>query len=199
MIGIAEGHNSINNSGAKGIVLEDDLTLELSELLLRKFNDVGEKAVDLKPNDDYNCGLECRVRNANNAGVDLALFIHFNAYNGQAHGVECCVWEKNETADKICKEISNLGFYNRGQKVRKDLFVLRNTVMPAILIEVAFCDNKTEMAKYNANKVADAIVKAVTGKEKISNNVEVVKELNKLRLENRELKLKIEKAKEALK
>lgn len=35
--------------------------------------------------------------------------------------------------------------------------------MPAILIEPFFCDNKSDCSKYNAEKLATAIVKGITG------------------------------------
>jgi N-acetylmuramoyl-L-alanine amidase len=58
------------------------------------------------------------------------------------------------------------GWKNRGTKERKELYFLRCTLAPAILIEVCFIDRKSDMKILNAkmNDIANAIVKAITGK-----------------------------------
>lgn len=167
-IGVAEGHNSNYNSGAHGIKLEDELTFEVSEEVIRLLKKLDYEVIDLvKTKRD---GLIERVNKANNADLDLAVFIHFNAYNGQAYGTECCVYSNDPIANNICNEISALGYYNRGVKIRKDLYVLNSTVMPAILIECCFCDNVLDMKLYDKTTMAKAIVKGITGEEVIDDN-----------------------------
>ncbi|WP_327330961.1 hypothetical protein [Calothrix rhizosoleniae] len=48
----------------------------------------------------------------------------------------------------------------RVKTIRLDI-VLRNTVMPAILIEGGFCDSKRDMSLFDAEKMADAIVRGL--------------------------------------
>lgn len=48
----------------------------------------------------------------------------------------CCQHTKSAAGN-----LSAIGTYDRGVRVRKDLAVLRDTDMPAVLVETAFIDN----------------------------------------------------------
>ena len=61
----------------------------------------------------------------------------------------------------MCKNVSDLGFKNRGVKVRKDLYYLRKTSAPAMLIECCFVDDKDDVKLYDYKKMAKAIVKGI--------------------------------------
>lgn len=159
--GVAEGHNTIHNSGAQGLVLEDELTYEVSEEVMMMLDEMGHDVVDLVTSNTD--GLRERVAKANAEDVDLAVFIHFNAYNGSARGTEVCQYKPTELGENVVDAIAELGYVNRGVKVRRDLYVLRHTDMPAILIECCFCDNPSDMALYNKTEMAKAIVYGITG------------------------------------
>ena len=64
-------------------------------------------------------------------------------------------------AEKIVKNISELGFRNRGVKVNTSLYVLKRTNSPALLIECCFVDSKNDVKIYNSDRLARAIVKAL--------------------------------------
>jgi len=68
-------------------------------------------------------------------------------------------------SDKICLEISKLWFVNRGSKPRPNLYVLKYTSAVAVLVEPFFCDTKSDCDKYNASKLASAIIKGITGQD----------------------------------
>lgn len=120
--------------------------------------------------------LAYRVNQANNNNVDLFISIHFNAYNGQAYGTEVFTWggEQFQEATRVLNNLAGLGYVNRGIKDGSNLYVIRNTKAKAMLIECCFCDNKEDMNKYDAGKMANAIVEGITGKT-VSNNIEVNK------------------------
>ena len=103
------------------------------------------------------------VDKCNNHKVDLDISIHFNAFNTQAHGIEVFQYDNstNDISTRICNNISQLGFTNRGVKDGSELYVLKNTVSKAILIECCFCDNKKDSETYNADKIAKAIVEGI--------------------------------------
>ncbi|WP_257151649.1 N-acetylmuramoyl-L-alanine amidase, partial [Bacillus pseudomycoides] len=50
-----------------------------------------------------------------------------------------------------------------GAKQRTDLYVLNGTKAPAILIELGFIDNESDMEKWNVDKIANSIAYALTG------------------------------------
>lgn len=115
-----------------------------------------------------NENLKNIVAKCNAHTVDLDISIHFNASNGGGHGVEVLQYSnKTQTvAQNICNAIAELGFKNRGVKDGSKLYVLKKTNAPAILIECCFCDSEIDASLYNVDKMADAIVKGLTGEVK---------------------------------
>ncbi|EPS46810.1 N-acetylmuramoyl-L-alanine amidase, partial [Clostridium botulinum A1 str. CFSAN002368] len=102
---------------------------------------------------------------ANNNNVDLYVSIHFNCYNGNAYGTEILTYEGKELleARKVLNNICSLGYTNRGIKDGSNLYVLKHTKAKAMLIECCFCDNSGDMNRFNAENMADAIVKGLVG------------------------------------
>lgn len=89
-----------------------------------------------------------RAKIANNFKADYFLSIHINSTkDNTVRGVE--VWQysnKNENLNKfsngLCTDISKIfNVRNRGLKLSQGLSVLKNTKMPAALIEVDFISN----------------------------------------------------------
>ena len=117
---------------------------------------------------DQNTNLNTIVNWHNKQSRDLDVSIHFNAYDGSAHGTECLYVTQQSLSSKVASAVANAGgFTNRGAKKRTDLFFLNNTHEPAILDEVCFCDNTSDSNKYNAhfNSICDAIAAAISGVE----------------------------------
>ena len=107
-----------------------------------------------------------RAKIANDFKADYFLSIHINSASDKTvRGVE--VWQysnKNDRLNKfsngLCSDVSKiLNIRNRGLKLSKELSVLRNTTMPAALIEVDFISNAQaeKDLKVNANIRAVAI------------------------------------------
>ncbi len=170
--GIDIGHNCPPDTGATGIKQEDDLTKAVGEIVIQNLQTAGHTVVHCTPSSatDVNDSLSKRVNKANQEKVDFFVSIHFNKFNGTANGTEVYAISSkaSEVAYRVLDEIVKLGFFNRGVK-NANFFVLKNTDMPAILIECCFCDSQTDMAKFNAQKMADAITKGLIGKSQTTN------------------------------
>ncbi|MBZ9686410.1 N-acetylmuramoyl-L-alanine amidase [Clostridium estertheticum] len=166
-ISIDAGHNCTPDGGAIGIKREDPLTKEVVGKIINKLQNTTTKIIDCTPYGQAfsNVGqsLQYRCSKANQSNSDLHLCIHFNAGGGE--GVECYVTSQTAKnyAIKICNEIALLGYGNRGVKDGSHLFVVKNTNMPCVLVECAFIDSTKDMSMYNADLIANAIIKAVTG------------------------------------
>ncbi|MCF2149698.1 N-acetylmuramoyl-L-alanine amidase [Desmonostoc muscorum LEGE 12446] len=166
--GIDSGHNCPPDTGARGIKVEDNLTLDVGNRVITKLRALGHEVVVCKPSSASTVreSLSKRCATANASRVDVFVSIHFNAFNRQANGTE--VFATSENGRKIAKpvldEIVKLGFFNRGVKSGSHLFVLKNTDMPAILVECCFIDSAKDMNLFNAETMANAIVKGLTGK-----------------------------------
>lgn len=166
--GIDSGHNCPPDTGARGIKIEDNLTLDVGNRVIEKLRALGNEVVVCKPSSASTVrdSLLKRCNTANASRVDIFVSIHFNAFNGQANGTE--VFATSDTGRKIAKpvldEIVKLGFFSRGVKSGSHLFVLKNTDMPAILVEGCFIDSQKDMNLFNPEAMANAIVKGLTGK-----------------------------------
>lgn len=111
---------------------------------------------------------------ANGGGYDIFVSIHCNsAANTSANGTETLVYgltcgNSVILANCIQKQIvHSLSMTDRGIKERPDLCVLRETNMPAVLVETAFISNEKDAFKL-ANRVqefADAIARGITDYE----------------------------------
>lgn len=107
------------------------------------------------------------VSKCNKHSVSLDISIHLNAGGGT--GVEVYYYPSSSTGKTKAKAVSSkvakvLGLRNRGSKASSSLYVLKRTKAPAILVECCFVDSATDKKKWNADKCAQAIVEAVTGK-----------------------------------
>jgi len=125
--------------------------------------------------------LTTRTNQVNNWGSNLHISVHANAFGStwnDAHGIETEVYttiKENSETYAIAKAVQTslikaTGLTNRGVK-KQDLHMVRETHMPAILIEHPFMTNKKEAALLKSDdfrkKCALAIVKALVGYYKL--------------------------------
>ena len=99
---------------------------------------------------------------ANASDGDIFLSIHRNAMPvpGTASGVENLVYEDSGTAGALGRNIgealAEAGWTDLGVKERPGLVVLRNTKIPAVLVEVGFINNEKDNEFLDANMAATA-------------------------------------------
>ena len=163
---IHAGHN-FKVPGAGGCFSETSEDRKVKDLVISKLRSLGHTVYDCTDEDGTTSGANLAniVNKCNAHKVDLDVSIHFNAFNGSAHGTEVFQYDSktNSYASGVVNAIASLGFTNRGVKNGSHLYVIRNTISPAILIECCFCDCMTDANIYNAEKMATAIVKGLTG------------------------------------
>lgn len=171
-IGIDKGHTlSGNGTGSQGCgKREEVLTRELGDKVIKLLKDEGCKIVDCTVDKSSN-QLYDRVKKANAQTLDLFVSIHFNSFNGTAKGTETYIYSNTSKAKPYAQRINDniiktLGTTNRGVKVGSSYYVIKNTNAPAMIVEVCFIDNKTDMDKYlnNIDKVAKAIAEGILNK-----------------------------------
>lgn len=167
-INVHAGHN-FHVPGAGGQFSETKEDRKVKDKLIALLKAEGNTVYDCTDEDGrtQNANLANIVRKCNAHDVDLDVSIHFNAFNGAAHGTEVLVLNgstQRTRAKRICDKISALGFDDRGVKATNSLYVLRNTKAPALLVECCFCDNKVDARLYDADKMARAIAEGILGK-----------------------------------
>lgn len=98
---------------------------------------------------------------------DYNVSVHLNSFpDSKANGSECIIYslgnsEVFNVAERICTNLSKLGFTNRGVKEDKTLAVLRRTKAKSIVVECFFCTSPADCriyTAYGAEKVALAIL-----------------------------------------
>lgn len=173
-INVHAGHNS-TVPGARGLIDEVTEDRKVKDGVISKLQALGHTAYDCT--DDAGASQSANLANivklCNAHTVNLDVSIHFNAGkndpdgDGQTTGVEVLVYSMTSAAvpyaTAVCEAISALGYKNRGVKVRSELAVLRKTTAPAMLVECCFVDDADDVALYDADKMATAIVQGITG------------------------------------
>lgn len=153
---IDQGHNPQNpNAGAEGNGLrEQDIVfavgIELAELLRQNGNfevRLSRPDADTQIGESNSTSLRLRVADANSWGADYFISIHTNASSqSAATGSEAFAFSSPSAAFSLGEDIlvglnETTGLQNRGMKVRTNLYVLRRTNMPAVLVELGFITN----------------------------------------------------------
>lgn len=155
---IDPGHNfSGIDVGAKNDtygVFEQNITLPVAKMLGMKLEKMGFDVVLTRDNISDNVSgstvkevLMNRVGIANGLNADLFVSVHCNAGGGK--GVETYCYKtgtKGETLAKLIQKqlAERTGLNDRGVKTA-GFVVIKETVMPAVLIETAFIDNENDL------------------------------------------------------
>ena len=143
---------AVNNElGIKESIIATEIALYLGKIL----EEVGHTIIYTRTNgsDDITLKKRCDIANSNKC--DLFVSIHLNSFdNPNSNGIETLVYNLDSTAGRYAKNVQNelikaSKATNRGVKERKDLYVLKHTSMPAMLIETGFISNREEGMKLN--------------------------------------------------
>ena len=143
---IDPGHGGYDPGAQGNGVIEKDIVLNLGLKLKEKLEANGIKVIMSRTSDVF-VSLEDRSKGANNANPDAFISIHINsAGDASASGIETYY---NKSIDKPLAEniqsklISYTGAKNRGVKW-EEFYVVKNTTMPASLVECGFLSNVNE-------------------------------------------------------
>lgn len=160
IIGNNAGHTKNGlGSGSIGFLQESICTRQISSHFEKELINGNHTVINCTI--DYSSNyLNDAISKANKQYLDYAISHHLNCYHDEtANGVEVLIYDLNDkktynVAKRICDNISKLGFKNRGVKENKKLAWIKNTNAKAILIEYLFCSNKSDVEKYNPQKLA---------------------------------------------
>lgn len=188
------GHAAVGggSTGAVGILNESAENRLIKDKLISILKEQGHTVYDCTVDKgDKKTVLRNIVAKANEHTVDLDVSIHFNSdargvvsEDGQTTGTEVFIHSQTssskEAATRICNNLADLGFKNRGVKVNSSLYILSHLASPSLLIEVCFVNDGDDATLYKSvgvDKIAEAIAKGMIGELKpvINNsNVQVV-------------------------
>lgn len=168
---IDPGHGGDDDGASYGFVDEDDTNLSISNLIYLMLQLQGFH-VDLTRDKDEKVELSERVSMANHINADAFISIHCDAFhNTTVSGMSVHIAPKaSETSNKLAHNILDQMAWKfpdhnlRGVK-KSNFYVVRNTIMPAVLVECEFLSNPEtkDFLKEPENQysMAEAITKGV--------------------------------------
>lgn len=201
-IAVRGGHTELC-TGARALLDELTEDRKVKDSVIKYLRTLGHEVLDVTPPVNYTSisgvDLSYGVNKANEWGADLFASFHFNKaydnYNG-ALGSEVCVYSAHEIAQRVVDALASLGFKNRGQKIRKELYELRNTSMKSMIVETCFVEATKDVELYKklgADAIGKAIAEAIVNDKSTQENPIV----NENKSENVvETKSEVQKAKE---
>ncbi|SFL33200.1 N-acetylmuramoyl-L-alanine amidase [Gracilibacillus orientalis] len=134
--------------GASGSY-EKDFTLSLAKKISFLLEDEPQLEAYVTREEDVFLSAEARERPnfANDIGADIYISLHGNTFTDPSvSGTESFYYHKNSKrlANIIHRHVSETtGFQNRGVK-KENFFVLKDTSMPAVLLEIGYLTNPEE-------------------------------------------------------
>lgn len=164
---IDQGHNpELVNAGAEGFGLrEQDITYMVGTYLAYILEADGRFEVRrsrTSPEEilgyDNRSSLQARVEGANSWPADYFISIHVNANpNPYINGSEVYVYELYSQSYYLGQEIlteivRRLGTKYNGVRANPGLYVLRNTTMPSVLVELAYITNYEDSIKLSEDQ-----------------------------------------------
>ncbi|MBA2874293.1 N-acetylmuramoyl-L-alanine amidase [Thermaerobacillus caldiproteolyticus] len=174
------GHGGTDSGAVGNGLREKDLTLNIVKKIGDMLKDYEGVEIIYTRTDDRFIELSERAAIANRAGADFFLSVHINAGGGT--GFESYIYNGNVSSATIAYQnvihaeiVKAINVTDRGKK-RANYAVLRETKMPAILIENLFIDNANDAAKLKSEQFlqqiayghVQGIVKAFGLKKKVN-------------------------------
>ncbi len=147
----------------RGCVREADVVLDISLHLGRYLKQAGIDViftrttdVDLAPGNDDKEELQARCDVANNARADLFVSVHADAFTqSSVRGTRCYHYPTSVKGQAAARAIADSirpmaqvagASQNMATISSANYYVLKNTVMPAVLVETGFVTNETDLA-----------------------------------------------------
>ncbi len=160
---IDPGHGGHDKGGQWGKVYEKHLALDTSIRLESHLKKMGYNTI-LTRRSDYFVSLPGRMQSANKYRNAIFISIHYNyTWKQQVSGIE--TFYHNQASHQLAKDVhkgvmSRTKVVDRGVKYAR-YYVIRNTPMPAVLVEGGFVSNSNERSRMKTAWFRDAIARGI--------------------------------------
>ncbi len=153
---------------------EADIALAIARSTLVNLRCSGFEVYMSRETEDAEVSLQDRCWQARECGADIFISIHCNGFEDPtAEGFETLYFPGSTEGHRLATSIHKmmhralfpLGRKDRGMKERGELYVLKHTPMPAVLVEPEFVTNpdgeRLLVRADNRWKIAEAIIRGV--------------------------------------
>lgn len=167
---IDPGHGGYDMGACARFCEEKDICLRTGLMLRKNLEQMGYHVIMTRTRDEF-IPLKKRAEIANTNRSQVLVSLHFNsAKNESANGIEIFYSPKAEpwrlkrskmlAQTVLAKMLSQTGANSRGVKTG-NFCVIRDTHMPAILIEGGFITNEAELKQINDDRYLSKIASAI--------------------------------------
>lgn len=178
---IDAGHGGSDGGTVSGKIIEKDINLSVA-LKLKTILEDNNIEVILTRNSDEKMSLAQRTSVANDSNADFFISLHCNYYEDDAQiaGLECYynspdATESKAYAESIIHAVSLSNDVKTRDAKTENYYVLRNTQIPAVLVEMGFLSNYSESQKLLNNdyqeilaqRMAEGIFNKIKGDENL--------------------------------
>ena len=157
------GHGGTDPGASGNGIVEKNMVLDMSLRLKSKLEANGIKVIMSRTTDEY-VSLQDRSNRANSANPNLFISIHINAATAtSASGIETFYYkniDKSLAQSLQDNLINSTGAINRGVKW-EEFYVVKNTNMPASLVELGFLSNVNEANKLKDNNYQEKLINSM--------------------------------------
>lgn len=160
------GHGGNDPGAVANGLQEKQVTKAYKDQVKRTLEADGIDVIETRTGDEF-VSLANRVNQANQAQADLFLSIHANSFaDPSVGGFETHYYQSSQEATVINREIGRLNSGNQMRGTYQSNFqVLRDSSVPAVLIEVGYLTNQTDAQLVQTNQhqqeVSEAVRRAV--------------------------------------
>lgn len=148
-------------------ILEKDINLAVTQKVAALLKEAGAAVTMIRETDEY-VDLSDRNARGNQITADLFLSLHCNSYEDDSsiNGLEMYYHRNSETskqyAEAMTQHMKNTNTIPVRDASRQNMQVLRNSSMPAVMIEMGFLSNPAECENLNTPLYQDFLARMIT-------------------------------------
>lgn len=158
------GHGGKDGGTYSGNVIEKNINLDIVLMMKPLLEEKGIEVVMTRDTDKF-LKLSERAYLANRSGSDMFVSIHCNYYQegSTISGIECYFYESSKKSKKVAETViaqlkTNSQLIVRSAK-ESEYYVLKNTNMPAVLVEVGYLSSKTDRMNLGSSQYKENLAK----------------------------------------
>lgn len=148
------GHGGNDGGTQSDGVVEKDVNFAITQKVAALLKEAGATVSLVRDSDEY-VDLADRTYISNQSGASFLLSLHCNYYEGDntIKGLEVYYHRNSETSKQYAESLTQLLRASQAMEVRdatqQNMQVLRNSSIPAVMIEMGFLSNPEECANLN--------------------------------------------------